>query len=108
MNSSSGRGSSSRQTGRRASAVAAVATASAAVAARRRLGARGIAGRLPSAARMTGYLKRLLASSAAYQAASLLSAALGLLTLPLYTRHLSPSDYGYAETLLTFVIFGSI
>jgi len=57
---------------------------------------------------MTGYLKRLLASSAAYQAASLLSAGLGVLTLPLYTRHLTPSDYGYAETLLTFVIFTSI
>jgi O-antigen/teichoic acid export membrane protein len=57
---------------------------------------------------MAGYLKRLLASSAAYQAASLLSAALGVITLPLYTRHLTPSDYGYAETLLTFVIFGSI
>jgi O-antigen/teichoic acid export membrane protein len=57
---------------------------------------------------MAGYLKRLLASSAAYQAASLLSAGLGVLTLPLYTRHLTPSDYGYAETLLTFVIFTSI
>jgi O-antigen/teichoic acid export membrane protein len=57
---------------------------------------------------MGGYLKRLVASSAAYQAASLLSAALGVITLPLYTRQLSPSDYGYAETLLTFVIFGSI
>jgi O-antigen/teichoic acid export membrane protein len=57
---------------------------------------------------MSGYLKRLLASSAAYQAASMLSAALAVLTLPLYTRHLSTTDYGYAETLLTFVIFTSI
>jgi O-antigen/teichoic acid export membrane protein len=57
---------------------------------------------------MSGYLKRLLASSAAYQASSLLSAGLGVLTLPLYTRHLSTADYGYAETLLTFVIFTSI
>lgn len=57
---------------------------------------------------MTGYLKRLLASSAAYQAASMLSAALAVITLPLYTRHLTTADYGYAETLLTFVIFTSI
>ena len=57
---------------------------------------------------MTGYLKRLLASSTAYQAASLLSAACGVLTLPLYTAPPDAGDYGYAETLLTFVIFTSI
>lgn len=57
---------------------------------------------------MSGYLKRLLASSAAYQAPSLLSAFLAVATLPLYTHYLSKSDYGYAETLLTFIIFTSI
>jgi O-antigen/teichoic acid export membrane protein len=57
---------------------------------------------------VTGYLKRLLAGGAAYQAASLLSAALAVVTLPLYTHHLTTADYGYAETLLTFVILTSI
>jgi O-antigen/teichoic acid export membrane protein len=55
-----------------------------------------------------GYLKRLLASSAAYQAASMVSAALALVTIRLYTEALTQAEYGYAETLLTFVIFGSI
>lgn len=55
-----------------------------------------------------GYLKRLVASGAAYQAAGLLASLLALVTLPLYTRHLTTADYGYAETLLTFVILGSI
>ncbi|MCW3041439.1 MAG: hypothetical protein JWM31_3344 [Solirubrobacterales bacterium] len=57
---------------------------------------------------MTAYLKRLLASSVAYQAPSLISAFLAIATLPLYTRSLSQADYGYAETLLTFIIFTSI
>ncbi len=57
---------------------------------------------------MTAYLKRLLASSAAYQAASMVSAALALVTIRLYTEELTEAEYGYAETLLTFVIFGSI
>jgi O-antigen/teichoic acid export membrane protein len=55
-----------------------------------------------------GYLKRLVTSGAAYQAAGLLASLLALVTLPLYTRSLSTADYGYAETLLTFVILGSI
>jgi O-antigen/teichoic acid export membrane protein len=55
-----------------------------------------------------GYLKRLATSAAAYQAASFLSAALALITLPLYTRHLTEAQYGYAETLLTFIILASI
>ncbi len=53
-------------------------------------------------------LKRLLASSLAYQAPSILAAALALFTLPLYTRALSEAEYGYAETLLTFIILASI
>lgn len=55
-----------------------------------------------------GYLRRLLAGGAAYQSASLVSAALALITLPLYTRKLTPSDFGLAETLLTFIILASI
>ncbi|WP_372791973.1 lipopolysaccharide biosynthesis protein, partial [Paraconexibacter sp.] len=57
---------------------------------------------------MGGYLKRLVTSGAAYQAAGLLASLLALFTLPLYTHALTTADYGYAETLLTFVILGSI
>lgn len=53
-------------------------------------------------------LKRLATTGLAYQAAGLLSAFLALFTLPLYTRHLTTSDFGYAETLLTLVILSSI
>jgi O-antigen/teichoic acid export membrane protein len=57
---------------------------------------------------MEGYLRRLATSGLAYQAASLLAGFLALFTLPLYTRHLSQADFGYAETLLTLVILTSI
>jgi len=57
---------------------------------------------------VAGYLQRLVSTGAAYQAAGLLASALALITLPLYTRSLSTADYGYAETLLVFVILGSI
>ena len=57
---------------------------------------------------MGSLLKRLLASSVAYQAPSIVSAALALFTLPLYTRALTQAEYGYAETLLTFIILSSI
>lgn len=57
---------------------------------------------------MSALLTRLLASGASYQAASVISAALGALMLPLYTRALTPADYGVAETLLTFLILASI
>ncbi len=53
-------------------------------------------------------LQRLATSGLAYQAAGLLAAFLALFTLPLYTRHLSTADFGYAETLLTLVILSSI
>lgn len=53
-------------------------------------------------------LRRLVASGAAYQAASLVSAAVALVTLPVYTRFLSRADYGVAETLLTYLILASI
>jgi O-antigen/teichoic acid export membrane protein len=54
------------------------------------------------------YLKRLLRTSAAYQASDLVSKAIAVFTLPLYTRYLTPGDYGAAETLLTGVILWSI
>jgi len=57
---------------------------------------------------VTAYLRRLLTTGAAYQASSLLASAFALFTLPLYTANLSPADFGYAETLLTFIILASI
>jgi O-antigen/teichoic acid export membrane protein len=53
-------------------------------------------------------LKRLAASGAAYQASSVVAAFLALFTLPLYTRHLTRAELGYAETLLTAIILVSI
>jgi O-antigen/teichoic acid export membrane protein len=55
-----------------------------------------------------GYLKRLVTTGAAYQAGDLVSKALAIFTLPLYTRYVSQSQYGYAETLLTQVVLVSI
>ncbi len=57
---------------------------------------------------MLGYLKRLVTTGAAYQFGDILAKALALLTLPLYTHHLSPAAYGAAESLLTAVILSSI
>jgi O-antigen/teichoic acid export membrane protein len=53
-------------------------------------------------------IKRLAASGAAYQASSLVAGFLALFTLPLYTRHLTRAELGYAETLLTAIILVSI
>lgn len=57
---------------------------------------------------MAALFRRLLASTFAYQAPSVLSALLAIVTLRLYTGHLSTADYGYAENLLTAIIFTSI
>ena len=57
---------------------------------------------------MLGYLKRLVSTGAAYQFGDILAKGLALLTLPLYTHHLSPEAYGAAESLLTAVILSSI
>jgi O-antigen/teichoic acid export membrane protein len=57
---------------------------------------------------MASLFRRLLASTFVYQAPSILSALLAIVTLPLYTRYLSTEDYGYAENLLTAIIFTSI
>jgi O-antigen/teichoic acid export membrane protein len=55
-----------------------------------------------------GYLKRLVTTGAAYQFGDIVAKGLALITLPLYTRHLSPEAYGAAESLLTAVILASI
>lgn len=64
------------------------------------------AGSVPG--RMTGYLRRLLRTGAAYQLADIVAKLLALGLLPLYTRYLSQEDYGTAELLLTVVILLSI
>ena len=43
---------------------------------------------------MRDYLKRLVGTGAAYQFGDILAKALALVTLPLYTRHLSTAAYG--------------
>jgi len=55
-----------------------------------------------------GYLKRLIATGAAYQAAEILAKAIAVFTLPLYTRHVSTAGYGTYNSLLTSVILFSI
>jgi O-antigen/teichoic acid export membrane protein len=55
-----------------------------------------------------GYLRRLVTTGAAYQFGDIVAKGLALLTLPLYTHHISPGAYGAAEALLTAVILTSI
>jgi O-antigen/teichoic acid export membrane protein len=57
---------------------------------------------------MTGYLRRLATTGAAYTASSVISKLIAVALLPLYTRHLTTADYGTAEVLLTGVIAASI
>ncbi len=57
---------------------------------------------------MVDYLKRLLRTGAAYQAADIVAKAIAVFTLPLYTRHVSTGEYGAYNTLLTSVILASI
>lgn len=57
---------------------------------------------------MLAYLKRLVTAGLAYQAGDILSKGAALVTLPLYTRYVSTTQYGYAEALLTGVILLSI
>src|SRR5215211_4777090 len=57
---------------------------------------------------MTGYLRRLATTGAAYTASSVISKLIAVALLPLYTRYLAPGDYGVAEVLITGVIAASI
>src|SRR6266516_4100221 len=54
------------------------------------------------------YLRRLATTGAAYTASSVLSKLIAVFLLPLYTRYLSPSEYGAAEVLMAGVIAASI
>lgn len=57
---------------------------------------------------MSGYLRRLATTGAAYTAASILSKVIAVALLPLYTRYLTPEDYGAAEILFAAVVTASI
>ena len=57
---------------------------------------------------MTGYLRRLATTGAAYTASSVISKLIAVALLPLYTRYLTPADYGAAEVLITGVVAASI
>jgi O-antigen/teichoic acid export membrane protein len=57
---------------------------------------------------MLGYLKRLVTTGAAYQFGDIVAKGVALITIPLYTRHVSQSGYGAANSLLTAVILSSI
>jgi O-antigen/teichoic acid export membrane protein len=57
---------------------------------------------------MSGYLRRLATTGAAYTAASILSKLIAVALLPLYTRHLALQDFGAAEVLFAAVVAVSI
>ena len=59
-------------------------------------------------ARVSGYLRRLATTGAAYTAASILSKLIAVALLPLYTRYLTPADYGAAEVMFAAVVSASI
>lgn len=57
---------------------------------------------------MSGYLRRLATTGAAYTAASIASKVIAVALLPLYTRYLTKADYGAAEVLFAAVVSISI
>jgi O-antigen/teichoic acid export membrane protein len=57
---------------------------------------------------MSGYLRRLATTGAAYTAASILSKLIAVALLPLYTSYLTRADYGVAELLFAAVVSVSI
>jgi len=57
---------------------------------------------------VSGYLRRLATTGAAYTAASILSKVIAVALLPLYTRYLIPADYGAAEVMFSAVVAASI
>src|SRR4051795_11643184 len=57
---------------------------------------------------MSGYLRRLGTTRAAYTAASIVSKVIAVALLPLYTRYLTTKDYGAAEILFAAVVAASI
>jgi O-antigen/teichoic acid export membrane protein len=57
---------------------------------------------------VSGYLRRLATTGAAYTAASIASKVIAVALLPLYTRYLTKADYGAAEVLFAAVVSVSI
>jgi O-antigen/teichoic acid export membrane protein len=57
---------------------------------------------------VSGYLRRLATTGAAYTAASIFSKLIAVALLPLYTRYLTKADYGVAEVLFAAVVAASI
>jgi O-antigen/teichoic acid export membrane protein len=57
---------------------------------------------------VSGYLRRLATTGAAYTAASIVSKLIAVALLPLYTRYLSPADYGAAEVMFAAIVTASI
>ena len=57
---------------------------------------------------MSGYLRRLATTGAAYTAASVVSKLIAVALLPLYTRYLTTGDYGVAEVMFAAVVSASI
>ena len=57
---------------------------------------------------MSGYLRRLASTGAAYTAASIISKLIAVALLPVYTRFLTPADYGAAEVMFAAVVAASI
>jgi O-antigen/teichoic acid export membrane protein len=54
------------------------------------------------------YLKRLVTTGAAYQAADIVAKGFAVVLLPLYTDHVHPKGYGAYQTLLVAVVLSSI
>jgi O-antigen/teichoic acid export membrane protein len=57
---------------------------------------------------VSGYLRRLATTGAAYTAASIVSKLIAVVLLPLYTRYLTPADYGAAEVMFASIVSVSI
>jgi O-antigen/teichoic acid export membrane protein len=57
---------------------------------------------------VSGYLRRLATTGAAYTAASIVSKLIAVALLPLYTRYLTAEDYGAAEVMFAAVVSASI
>jgi O-antigen/teichoic acid export membrane protein len=57
---------------------------------------------------VSGYLRRLATTGAAYTAASIASKLIAVALLPLYTRYLTPADYGAAEVMFAAIVSASI
>jgi O-antigen/teichoic acid export membrane protein len=57
---------------------------------------------------VSGYLRRLATTGAAYTAASIVSKLIAVALLPLYTRYLTPADYGAAEVMFAAIVTASI